>query len=142
MMAQLRMSTAEGDVVMPLGASFSIGRLAENSLSLPEDRLVSRRHATIDRTAEGDVLRDLDSQNGTFLERGNRKLKVDGQITLSAGDVIQIGGTRLTYEAVEEARPSFDSSTTIVPGKTVVGRVLPAPIEAPEGSSEEADQDT
>jgi len=54
-------------------------------LLLPE-RQVSRRHAKIERTAEGFLLSDLDSKNGTFLN--GREVK-EPQM-LQDGDEIQI----------------------------------------------------
>ncbi len=45
----------------------TIGTLPENNLVLT-DPTVSRRHASVEETAGGYVLRDLDSTNGTFLD--------------------------------------------------------------------------
>jgi pSer/pThr/pTyr-binding forkhead associated (FHA) protein len=130
MMAELHYMSTEGEVVTPLMETFTVGRLAENSLALPEDQLVSRRHATIERSGSGFVLRDLDSQNGTFVERGSVKKRVEGQSDLRSGDIIHIGHMQITFHEPAAAEPQQDpSSTTIILGKTTVGRVLPVPRE-------------
>jgi pSer/pThr/pTyr-binding forkhead associated (FHA) protein len=140
MMAELHYKSAEGDVVAPLAENFTVGRLAENSLALPDDQLVSRRHASIERSGSGFVLRDLDSQNGTFVERGNVKKRVEGQSDLRSGDIIHVGHMQLTFHEPPGTAPQQDpSSTTIILGKTTVGRVLPVPRKEDTGSEEGKD---
>ena len=57
------------------------------------DPHVSRRHAEIARTAEGIVLRDLGSKNGTFVGRLAVK-----EVTLTSGAEIRIGTSTLRFE--------------------------------------------
>jgi pSer/pThr/pTyr-binding forkhead associated (FHA) protein len=57
---------------------------------------VSRRHAEISRTADGIVLRDLGSTNGTFVD-GQR---ITHQV-LGPGNVVTVGRSRI---AVREVR--------------------------------------
>jgi len=52
-----------------------------------QDPEVSRRHASITRESEGFVLRDLGSNNGTFVN-GQR---LGGPQVLRNGDVIMLG---------------------------------------------------
>jgi pSer/pThr/pTyr-binding forkhead associated (FHA) protein len=76
-------------------AGFVIGRSsrAGNDLVLDHDGLVSRRHARIELETDGRfTIYDLDTTNGT---RVNGK-KVDNA-TLSAGDVITVGATKITF---------------------------------------------
>lgn len=47
-----------------------VGRTSNNDIVVP-DPTVSSHHASIERTSQGIILRDLDSRNGTFL-RGQR----------------------------------------------------------------------
>lgn len=67
------------------------GRHPDSDLFL-DDVTVSRRHAEVDRTPEGYVLRDVGSLNGTYVN-GER---VERQ-NLREGDVVQIGLYRLTF---------------------------------------------
>ncbi|HEX4769557.1 MAG TPA: SpoIIE family protein phosphatase [Bryobacteraceae bacterium] len=45
----------------------SLGRAVDNDLAYPDDPALSRRHLTIDKGAEGWVIRDLGSRNGTII---------------------------------------------------------------------------
>jgi ABC-type multidrug transport system ATPase subunit len=58
--------------------------------------LVSRRHARLERRSGSPVLRDLDSTNGTFVN-GER---MSGDRELAAGDMVQVGAYRLTFDGV------------------------------------------
>ena len=69
------------------------GRHQDSDIFL-DDISVSRRHATFTRTAEGIVVKDLGSLNGTYV---NRDL-VD-EMLLRHGDEVQIGKFRLVYFA-------------------------------------------
>ena len=62
-----------------------IGREATCEIVVP-DRMVSRFHARLTPVAEGIMLEDLDSKNGTHCN-GNR---VVGQVMLQDGDTVQI----------------------------------------------------
>lgn len=68
-----------------IGPLATIGRTAQNQVRL-DDTSVSRTHAKIALTSEGYMIRDLDSQNGTFIN-GDR---VTEQI-LHDGDRILVG---------------------------------------------------
>ena len=131
-MARLKHQLSSGDRTFELAGEFSIGRLPTNGLALPDDLEVSREHARVVSSAGGYAIQDLDSRNGTFLERGTQKWRVSGTAGLEDGDVIQVGGARLTFEAgIGAEHPTNES--TVVPGKTVVGRILPVPRNAPPG---------
>lgn len=60
-----------------------------------DDVTVSRKHALIVRGADGVVLRDLGSLNGTYVNR--RRIEADE--SLVDGDEIQIGKFRLVFLA-------------------------------------------
>lgn len=84
-----------------LGRSFAladtvlmIGRAAESDISLPEDNTVSRRHASLAPEGNAFLLRDQGSANGTFVNG----MRVTERV-LQPGDEIQVGSTRLRYEA-------------------------------------------
>jgi DNA-binding winged helix-turn-helix (wHTH) protein len=69
-----------------------IGRDADVEVRL-DSSTVSRRHARLVVTAEGAVLKDCDSKNGTF--RGNER--VTSPISLADGDTIRIGSVLVTF---------------------------------------------
>ncbi len=74
----------------------SIGTLPENNLVLT-DPTVSRRHAVVEETSGGYVLRDLGSTNGTFLEGVRVR---EGY--LSSGSVLRLGQTEMIFSPLEE----------------------------------------
>lgn len=71
----------------------TIGRDPNNDLVL-QDSLVSRRHAQIQRTDGGAVITDLNSVNGTLLNR----MLVTRPSSLRSGDVIRLGDTELLFQ--------------------------------------------
>ena len=72
---------------------FTIGRNPGSSLQL-EDLQVSRRHAVIEQTERGTVVRDLGSGNGTFV--GTRRIL---EYRLRDGDIISVGAQRFQFES-------------------------------------------
>ena len=72
----------------------TVGRHPDSHIFL-DDISVSRRHATFRRSDAGFVVSDLGSLNGTYVNRD----RIDGDITLSGGDEVQIGKFRLIYFA-------------------------------------------
>ena len=118
----------EGASPLVLGDEFTIGRDDANTLALPDDAALSRRHATISATADGYFLSDDGSRNGTRLERDGASQRVDRNVALRTGDVIALGDTRLIVEDAsrdETGTRILDPQLTNVPGATRVGRVLP-----------------
>lgn len=78
----------------------TIGRLSSNTVCLPLDLRVSRRHARVSRTPEGWKLEDLGSANGTYL--GQRRLHTPTLVR--PGDQIRVGRTWLELQ-VEQSEP-------------------------------------
>ncbi len=74
--------------------SFSIGRNPQADLPL-EAAVVSWNHARLDHTTRGDILTDLNSTNGTFVN-GQR---IRQPVPLKQGDVVQIGPFKLIKDA-------------------------------------------
>jgi len=70
------------------GEQFSIGRDASCDLSIA-DMTVSRRHATLERTADGWLLTDLQSTNGTRVNGW----RVRGKVTVTPGDLVSFGNS-------------------------------------------------
>lgn len=67
------------------------GRHPESDIFL-DDITVSRRHAEFLRNADGYVVKDVGSLNGTYLNRERIE-----QAPLSAGDEVQIGKFKLVF---------------------------------------------
>jgi hypothetical protein len=72
-------------------ATTAIGRHPDSDIFL-DDITVSRRHVTVEHDADGYVLRDAGSLNGTYVN----KKRVD-EARLQYGDELQIGRYRLTF---------------------------------------------
>ncbi len=72
-------------------AEVSAGRHPDSDIFL-DDVTVSRRHAVFRRTADGFVVADVGSLNGTYVNRD----RID-EILLSGGDEVQVGKYRLVY---------------------------------------------
>ncbi len=88
----------KGAQIRTLQSLVRIGAENLNDLVLT-DQTVSRRHAELERTARGFVVRDLGSRNGVFLE-GHQVL----QAFVKPGDKLMVGKTRLSVR--QEARPT------------------------------------
>jgi pSer/pThr/pTyr-binding forkhead associated (FHA) protein len=82
------------------GPSMTIGRDPQCDLHL-DNRALSRRHAMIEKRGAAIWVKDLKSQNGTFVN-GERVTDV-GQ-ALNGGDTIEVGRYQVRIEGVEEAR--------------------------------------
>ncbi len=94
MLAELYVLTGreagKGITVSPGVPTIFVGRAATNHIRV-RDPQASRVHCRVDVTADGLVLRDNNSGNGTFLN-GER---VDGSRWLEDGDEIELGETRI-----------------------------------------------
>jgi hypothetical protein len=78
-----------------IGRELVAGRDEHVEIPLGADGYASGRHARFARGQEGDVVEDLRSTNGTFVN-GDRLTDVR---RLAPGDVVTIGQTQLTYRA-------------------------------------------
>jgi pSer/pThr/pTyr-binding forkhead associated (FHA) protein len=75
------------------GKETRIGRATDNDIVLG-DSSVSRHHATIESGSGNFRMRDLGSQNGTFV-RGNRI----SEASLNNGDPVRVGDASFTFRA-------------------------------------------
>jgi hypothetical protein len=88
------------DNVYPLlDSAYTLGRAPDNSISI-SDASVSSRHARILRTAEGFVIEDLQSRNGTFV---NGEQVTDKRL-LADGDLIRLGKIIMTFNLAKEVK--------------------------------------
>lgn len=81
----------------PIRGTAVIGRVAGVQIQL-EDESVSRRHAEVERTEDGVVLRDLGSANGTTVN-GH---PIEEDTLLQPGDLVSVGMIELSYEVGDE----------------------------------------
>ena len=86
-------------LTVPANSPLTMGRDTDNTLPLPDDTTVSRRHARIEAVpdSKGDFqIVDEGSSNGTYV---NGQRLTSGQArALVVGDEIQIGASRLRFE--------------------------------------------
>jgi pSer/pThr/pTyr-binding forkhead associated (FHA) protein len=87
-----------------LGAMNGIGRSDENQICLSNSG-ISRKHAVIRAVPGGFAIKDLASQNGTFVN-GQR---VTEQM-LTDGDTIEVGSVKFVFRMPWSATPSASSS--------------------------------
>jgi hypothetical protein len=78
------------------GDSFTIGRSPQCDLAIA-DMTVSRVHATLERTADGWLLTDLSSTNGTRVNGWRTR----GRVPVTAGDVVSFGNAQYSLRAVD-----------------------------------------
>ncbi len=91
--------------------SITIGRGKENSLRLMDPK-VSRNHVKIDNTKEGFRIDDLNSKNGTFVN----KKQISSHL-LKTEDTIHIGLTDLIFSELEIVKVEEDSPTAKIATK-------------------------
>jgi pSer/pThr/pTyr-binding forkhead associated (FHA) protein len=83
-----------GSVRILDSAALSIGRGAQNELTLEQDDFASARHARFEPRRDGVWVSDAGSTNGTFVNGA----RVSKPRRLAPGDVIRVGSTDLRYE--------------------------------------------
>lgn len=83
---------------VPANAPLTMGRDTDNTLPMPDDTTVSRRHARIEAISEGKGFQIVDegSSNGTYVN--GQRLPAGQARPLIVGDEIQIGASRLRFE--------------------------------------------
>ncbi len=88
-----------------VGALMSIGRNPDNDMHL-DDLQVSRKHAVIQQSERGTMVKDLGSGNGTFI--GDQRIL---EYRLASGDVIRIGTSELRFEREGEIPAEEESAS-------------------------------
>ena len=79
---------------IPISHELTVGREGTVDITLEADGYASARHCRFVRGSDTDVIEDLHSTNGTFVN-GQR---LSGAQSLIEGDTITIGQTQFTYE--------------------------------------------
>jgi pSer/pThr/pTyr-binding forkhead associated (FHA) protein len=89
--------------------AFTIGRASTADICL-EHRALSRNHARIECRGDNIVIRDLGSQNGTYVNG----TKLHKPQVIRAGDTIKIGRFHLTLEPEEQPRSSGRQMVAVI----------------------------
>jgi transcriptional regulator of acetoin/glycerol metabolism len=95
-------------------ASGVLGATSASLLPLTDDT-VSRYHAELELSAEGILVRDLDSTNGTFYEDAPVK-----EIFVQDGESFQLGNTKLLVQSRDEAIESEVTALVQAPDKLLM----------------------
>jgi predicted component of type VI protein secretion system len=107
-----------------VGDRVTLGRTPGNTVAFPGEDSVSRTHAVLEPSADGWLLRDAGSTNGTFLNGA----PVNGASVLSPGDEIGLGRVEMVFRADEPqaaAAPSYLAGAA--PAQAEAPRSAPAP---------------
>jgi adenylate cyclase len=118
-------------ITLPASATRSVGRTEACDIPVP-DTTVSRRHAELVTDAEGLLVRDLGSANGTYVNDAPV-----GEARLAAGDRLRFGQCGFRVEA--DGAPSGPPRPAAVAGAGIV-RQVPMPAPGVVGPVDEADR--
>jgi signal transduction histidine kinase len=133
-MARLFVVTPRGNVeLVDLSAeSVTLGRGADNRLSFPEDRGLSRHHLVVENENGGWMVRDLDSKNGTFVNDG----RLTRPFRLQPGDRIAASHVVLTYQepGTSNHRVSFHPTKPLRSETVTLEEVLARELGEPPGT--------
>ncbi len=84
----------DGEVYTIDATALSVGRAADNDLSIVGDEYVSARHARFEPRRDGVYVEDQGSTNGTFVNG----IRLSAGRRLAPGDIVRIGETELRFE--------------------------------------------
>jgi hypothetical protein len=87
-------SLEEGTEYRLDSSAVTVGRSAQNVISIEGDEFASARHARIEPRRDGVWVNDLGSTNGTYVNG----VRIDRQRKLVDGDLVRAGETELRYE--------------------------------------------
>ncbi|MEA2325050.1 MAG: hypothetical protein QOE68_9, partial [Thermoanaerobaculia bacterium] len=103
--------TADDGTMHPLLEETStIGRTPANTIVL-RDASVSGNHARVDRTAEGFVIEDTGSRNGTYINSE----KLSEKRLLADGDLVRLGKIILTFNLAADLKRKTSTEREMIP---------------------------
>ncbi|RKG72443.1 FHA domain-containing protein, partial [Corallococcus terminator] len=122
-----------GQLVPLHQGSITLGRSSTSDLRL-QHASISRRHAQLTRRGNAFAVRDLGSQNGTFVNRS----RIKGEVEIRPGDELSLGNAMLRLRG--SGAPPMEIKTALDPllprgGKRPVGVVVVALAAAVVGSA-------
>ncbi len=92
---------------------YSLGRSSANELCYPEDAGLSRQHLVLERGADGWVVRDLGSKNGTFVNG----VRINAPFALGKNDRVTAGHIALDF-GENSLPPPADNTVIFIEGMT------------------------
>jgi pSer/pThr/pTyr-binding forkhead associated (FHA) protein len=129
-----RLLSADGGELPLREGVNTLGRRSENDLVVRGDPYVSGRHAEIHCDADGCVLVDVGSTNGTFLH--GQRLIAGERHMLGAGDEVRLGQSVFQFEVVTATADAGDEDTGDAEAvEESPGTVTAEPSEAVEDGS-------
>jgi len=99
----LRASHSDAAISRAGDGAWTLGRDGENDLTIAASG-VSRQHAQIIASHGVVTIQDLNSANGTSIERGHDLITADPATPLQNGDIIRLGPARLTFSLGDPAQ--------------------------------------
>ena len=84
-----------GDSYSLDASALTVGRGANNDVSIDGDEYASARHARFEPRPDGVYVEDVGSTNGTFVNG----IRLTRERRLTRGDVVRVGETDLRFEA-------------------------------------------
>jgi len=75
-------------------SSLTVGRGAQNDVSIEGDEFASARHVRVEQRRDGAWVSDVGSTNGTFVNG----VRIDRPRKLVQGDLVRVGETELRFE--------------------------------------------
>lgn len=118
--ADLMLTLESGGAPVPIRFPSVVGRDGDADFRL-DDPGVSRRHSRFIVVDAVPMVEDLGSANGTYVERGDRVIRVDGGLELEPGDVVRIGPFRVRAEGVAKEAAETPWERPINPPTVVAG---------------------
>jgi pSer/pThr/pTyr-binding forkhead associated (FHA) protein len=94
---------------VPLAGRMRLGRAGHNDVTLDDD-LASREHAEFELAGDQVLLRDLGSDNGTFVN----EVQITDPQPLRDGDRIRIGQTILIFHQLQAMAPATEDTATLL----------------------------
>jgi FHA domain len=123
---------------IPLTSSvLTIGRAADNQLALADPQS-SSHHAEVRPDAQGHMIVDVNSMNGTFVNE--QRLAPHAPRLLISGDVIRIGTTRFTYETAGSFDATLRAGVADFAGQEYLSTMATPPPAAPSPAYHPASQ--
>ena len=112
-----------------------IGRVPECDIKI-DNPAISRKHATIEHQANGYVLTDLGSSNGTFLNGE----KISGSVVLNPGDVVGVAKFELQFQdspqsGVEAVLDGMDMEATMMVDSEQMAKAFQSPAQETPAAS-------
>jgi len=83
-------------IEIPLNSEVVVGRDPKTGLRIP-DVMVSRQHFSVSLSGDGCFIKDMFSQNGTFVN----EMRLEKETSLQVGDLIHVGETTLSLLEME-----------------------------------------